>query len=117
MLFTVIVTILLAGAVIILAWVARGAMLTPVPVRETLSLKIEILAKSGASEVLEQTVISLLWLIENGTLPAKVITIVDDGMDEKSRDMADILSRENQMIEFISSEEKWIGADQQTQNT
>ena len=79
------------AAISLIICLARSVMLTPVCVGKNQSLEICITI-CGAAPELAQTVQSLLWLIENGTLKAE-ISIVDSGMDEETRRACEILQR------------------------
>lgn len=86
----------LAAAVItvllfLLCWLLRGVMLTPVKTGSNTSLKI-CLSVTGAEPMLEQTVDSVLWLMENGTLSAEIV-LLDCGMDAETAAVAEALAR------------------------
>jgi len=79
------------SAIVLIIYFARAIMLTPVSVGENQNLEICITV-CGASPELPQTVESLLWLVENGTIKAE-ICLVDGGMDEETRRASEILQR------------------------
>ena len=81
---------LIAAAVLFLCWKLRGVMLTPVCRGKGQSLEL-ILRVSGASPELEATVDGLLWLINDGVLFGRIV-LLDDGMDEETREIARRLS-------------------------
>ena len=77
-----ILAFLIAAAVLFLCWKLRGVMLTPVCRGKGQSLEL-ILRVSGASPELEATVDGLLF---------GRIVLLDDGMDEETREIARRLS-------------------------
>ena len=85
-----ILAFLIAAAVLFLCWKLRGVMLTPVCRGKGQSLEL-ILRVSGASPELEATVDGLLWLINDGVLFGRIV-LLDDGMDEETREIARHLS-------------------------
>lgn len=74
-----------AALIILLRWV-RGTFLTPVHKDEGATLTV-LLSARGAVPGLEHTAEGVLWLIRNGTLPARLV-LVDEGMDEDARAVA-----------------------------
>lgn len=80
-----------AAALMMLLWLIRGVMLTPVRVgaNERLSIVITV---TGAAPELENTVDALLWLSRNGTLRAQVL-VRDAGMEQNTRRAAELLER------------------------
>lgn len=80
-----------AAALMILLWLVRGVMLTPVRAgtNERLSVVITV---TGAAPELENTVDALLWLSQNGTLRAQVL-VRDAGMEQNTRQAAELLER------------------------
>lgn len=80
-----------AAALMLLLWLLRGVMLTPVRAgaNERLSVVITV---TGAAPELENTVDALLWLSQNGTLRAQVL-VRDAGMEEETRRAAELLER------------------------
>ena len=97
--------ILIAGtaAVCFLAvWYINGALVTPVTGGKNISLRIQVRVLGEAPE-LEQTVSGLLWLIDNGTIPGEIV-LCDAGMDEYTRMVARLMTRDDSRIHF---EENW----------
>lgn len=86
-----ILAFLIAAAVLFLCWKLRGVMLTPVCRGKEQSLELR-LRVTGASPELEATVDGLLWLLADGVLFGSIV-LLDDGMDEETRDIARRLSR------------------------
>ena len=74
-----ILAFLIAAAVLFLCWKLRGVMLTPVCRGKGQSLEL-ILRVDG-----------LLWLINDGVLFGRIV-LLDDGMDEETREIARRLS-------------------------
>ena len=73
-------------------WLLRGAMLTPVRLGKNQHLSL-VLTVSGPSPELENTVDALLWLIQNGTLRGQIV-LRDAGMDADTRQAAELLDRQ-----------------------
>lgn len=86
----ILITALAAAAFLFLLWLLRGYMLMPIrPGRRTeLTLTLHV---SGPDPALEDTVDALLWLRENGTLPAQLV-LEDAGMDGETRAVAELLA-------------------------
>ena len=80
----------IAAALAALIWLLRGVMLIPVRTGENQSVTL-VLRVSGSAKGLEHTVDGLIWLIQNGTIPAELI-LLDGGMDEETRNAAEILA-------------------------
>lgn len=80
----------IAAALAVLIWLLRGVMLTPVRTGENQSITL-VLRVTGNAKELEHTVDGLAWLIQNGTIPAELI-LLDDGMDEETRNAAELLA-------------------------
>ena len=99
MLVTIFISLAIVAALLILLWFLRGVMLTPVHIGKGEDICVVITVEAAAPE-LEQTVDALLWLIENGTLPA-CIRIVDAGMDEETRQIAKLLEKRFMRVTFI----------------
>ncbi|MCM1149856.1 MAG: hypothetical protein NC319_07210 [Butyricicoccus sp.] len=80
-----------AAALMLLLWLLRGVMLTPVRAgaNERLSVVITV---TGSAPELENTVDALLWLRQNGTLRAQVL-VRDAGMEQETRRAAELLER------------------------
>lgn len=78
-----------------LLWYVRGVLLTPIrldkSVRGTVVLRIV-----GPAPSLEQTVDSLRWLQQNGTLPMEIL-VIDAGMDETARRVVTTLARRGEI--------------------
>ena len=99
--------ILLAAVVSVvimsLLWFLRGLLLTPVRPGENERLYI-VLHVSGPTPALEQTVDSLLWLIEDGVLPAE-LALEDGGMDDDPRRTAQLLVRRHTKVTLWTKNE------------
>lgn len=91
MLLKIVISALLAAALLALCWRLRGVMLTPVKTGEHVRAQV-VLWVDGAAPGLEQTVNGLTWLRANGTLRAEVV-IVDRGMDRATADVAAALEK------------------------
>ena len=86
----------ISAAVIFLLWLLRGFLLMPVSPGENEQLYI-ILRVSGPSPALENTVDSLLWLMDDGVLSGE-LALEDDGMDEETRQTARLLARRHEKV-------------------
>lgn len=82
--------LVIAAALAVLLWLLRGVMLTPVRKGENQAITL-VLRVTGRAKELEHTVDGLVWLIQNGTIPAELI-LLDDGMDEETRNAAELLA-------------------------
>lgn len=80
-----------AAALMLLLWLLRGVMLTPVRAGANERLAV-VITVTGAAPELENTVDALLWLGQNGTLRAQVL-VRDAGMEEETRRAAELLER------------------------
>lgn len=103
MMLKIAIAVLIAGALLLLLWLLRGVMLTPVKPGKNQKLTL-ILSVSGETEGLERTVDALLWLIGNGTLNARVL-IADCDMDDESRYEAKLLSRDSAAVDYCLYDE------------
>lgn len=79
----------IAVALTVLLWLLRGVMLTPVQKGQNQNITL-VLRVTGSAKELEHTADGLAWLIQNGTIPARLV-LVDDGMDEETRRAAELL--------------------------
>lgn len=89
----------IAFALVFLLWTLRGALLTPVRLGGNESLRLT-LRVCGPEPALENSVRALLWLMEDGVLPAELV-IEDGGMDEETRRTAETLA-ENERVTLIT---------------
>ncbi len=97
MLLDILAAAAIAAALTGLFWLIQSLIFRSVPAGRNTELKLDIGVKGSAPE-LEQTVDALLWLRHNGVLQCEIY-IVDEGMDCKTRQMAELISR-SQMIEL-----------------
>ena len=56
-----------------------------------------VIAASGSAEELEQTVMSLVWLCENGKIKTRIV-IADCGLTAQSRKLAELLAKDGVML-------------------
>lgn len=106
MFIKILVSALIAAAVVFLLWAVRGAMLTPVRVGRSTRLAVT-LSVTGREPCLEETVDALLWLRANGTLPGRIV-IEDAGMDDETRAAAALMAAGRGDVIFLRGEaEKW----------
>ena len=91
MIIKIILAVCASAAVILLVYLARAALLTPVHIGKNSKLEVCVTV-SGPAPELENTVNGILWLIESGAISAD-ITIADAGMDDETRQAAAILHR------------------------
>jgi len=95
MLYKIFISLLVSGILVCALWAVRGALLTPIMIGKNENIKI-VLTVCGASPSLQNTVESLLWFRENGTLACEII-VEDNGMDSETRQIAEIM-RNNGLI-------------------
>lgn len=109
MAFTIIMAIAVATLTIFIMWYIVGTLVTPIHSTDNVKLQICVTA-SGDCPTLEQTITGLMWLVENGTISAADIVIIDDAMDESTRLSAETLARRNDKLHIIEIGEigEWI---------
>jgi len=98
MLFEIVTAFIIAGTLILFVWLLRGMLLMPLTKGKHTKMTV-VVKVQGREPCLEQTISGLNWLSSNGTLPANVV-IVDDGMDEETRTVAEHLSRSQKGVCF-----------------
>lgn len=103
MTLTIALAFLAAAIVVLLFWMLRGALLLPIKPGCRQNLTIVLRSNAEAAE-LENTVRGLLWIIQNGTLPASVI-IEDAGLDENAKKSARLLEKQYARITYHSDSE------------
>lgn len=101
MLWTLIIAMLAAAALVLLLWLLRGVMLIPVRLRRGQELTL-ILRAGGDAAALENTMGGLIWLVENGTLPG-MICIEDAGLSPEGRQAAAFLEKQYACVQFQAS--------------
>lgn len=94
--------LLSTGGVLALCWLLRRVLLTPVRLGRNMRLRLH-LRVSGAAPELENVVDSLSWLMADGVLPGRLI-LEDNGMDEETREIAELLVRDNSRISLWTKE-------------
>jgi len=92
------VSTLVSAMIIAGLWLLRGMILTPVAGGKNQNVTVELRVK-GSSPELENTVSGLLWLSDNGTLRADIV-IIDEGMDEETRQEAGLLAKTDERVSF-----------------
>lgn len=98
MLFDIACAFIIAGTLILFVWLLRGMLL--MPLAKGKHTKITVVVKvNGFEPFLEQTVSGLGWLESNGAMPGNVV-IVDDGMDEETRAVAQRLAARRKGVCF-----------------
>lgn len=103
MLFSAVAALLLAAALLLLIYRLRACALLPVRRSDTETLTVT-LRSSGDDPSLESTVNALLWLRENGTLPASVV-IEDGGMSEQALHRARLLEKKHACVRLNTNVE------------
>ena len=98
MTWTLILALSVAAAVLLLFWRLHGSFLLPVRVGQDQNLSL-ILRSADSAAGLESTVRSLLWLVENGTLPASII-IEDVGLSMEAQLTAQLLEKQHACIHY-----------------
>lgn len=96
MFFKVCIAAGLTLLVLFLVWLIRGLLLTPVSMSRNMDLTLTLRLR-GACPELENTVNGLVWLIKSGTLCGRIV-LKDEGLDEESRRMAELLERDYSFI-------------------
>lgn len=92
----ILISALIAAAVIIALWALRGFLLMPLKLGKNTSLVLKLRVE-GAEPRLEQMLDGILWLRENGTLPADIV-IEDCGMDSETREVARIAAKSRDRV-------------------
>ena len=100
----VILCLAVSGLCAVAVWYINGALHTPIGGQNT-KIHIEVHAEGNAPE-LEHTVAGILWLIDNGTLPAEV-TIVDGGMNDDARFRARALEKRHTRVHYLENWENY----------
>ena len=95
MLYKIFISLLVSGILVFALWIVRGVLLTPIVIGRNESIRI-ILTVRGKSPCLQHTVESLMWLRDNGTLAGEII-VEDKGMDDETRQIAEILQRNGEI--------------------
>lgn len=80
--------LIMCGTFILLVWLARSFVVTPVPTDEDTMLYMVVAVKGGGCQ-LEQTLKSLSWLKDEGRIPMEVI-VVDYGLDCEGQRLAEL---------------------------
>lgn len=94
----ILISTLAAAAIILLLWSLRGFMLMPLKLGKRTSLTVT-LRITGPEPRLEETLDGIIWLRQNGTLPAEII-LEDAGMDEETRETAELAAKSFGGISF-----------------
>ncbi len=84
----------IALVIVLFFWLLRGVMLTPVRAGRGVEISITISA-AGEAPSLEETVDGVCWLVQNGTLPARLV-LRDEGMTAEARARAELLAKDLQ---------------------
>ena len=85
-LITLVIAIIIVGAV----WMIYGKFVTPVKAGNGEKLYTIIYANGSAPD-LSRTVDSMLWLLNSGRIDMEIV-IVDGGLDDESRKIAELLA-------------------------
>ncbi len=96
---------LISAGAVLLIWLLRGVLLTPVPRGRHQDVTIH-LRVTGPSPELEATVDGLLWLLADGVLPGRIV-LEDNGMDEDTRQIAQRLARDNGKVTVWTRDMDW----------
>ena len=103
MVISAVCALLLSAALFVLIRKLRAAALLPVCPGDKESLTVMLLSE-GNDTALERTVNGLLWLRENGTLPASIV-IVDGGMTAEVYRLAQLLEKQHDCISLRTNTE------------
>lgn len=96
----IIVAIALCGGIFLLIWALRGVMLTPVRQGKNTRLTVFMRVMDGEPG-LEETLRSLCWLVENGTLRADIVADCSEA-DEETKKFAAMAARDCPYIMIIT---------------
>lgn len=99
----VVIAVLVVSAVIALIWTAVGIVLTPVRCGRGGSM-CTVLRITGNFPELEQAVKGILWLKKSGIMDTEII-IADWGMDEETRQIAELMCEKYGKIVICDSKE------------
>lgn len=93
---------------ILLLWILRHLMLSPVKCGKN-TLQMIFLSVSGREPALENNLRSLLWLNDNGVLRCRIV-ILGNQLDSDTQFIARCFQREHSCITFIENGEmpEWI---------
>lgn len=80
--------LIVCGTFILLIWLMRGIMMTPVPTDENTELYMVVAAKGDGGH-LEQTLNSLEWLYERERIPMTIV-VCDCGLSETGKKLVSI---------------------------
>lgn len=97
------ISALIVAAILLILWGLRGFLLMPLKKGKNTALTVHIRV-TGPEPRLEETLDALLWLNENGTLPANIV-IEDCGMDDETRAVAHIASKSRGSISISLGQE------------
>ena len=100
----IILCLAVAGLCAIAVWYINGALRTPIGGKNT-QIHIAVRADGNVPE-LEHTVAGILWLIDNGTLPAEVV-IIDSGMNDDARFRARALEKRDIRVHYLENWESY----------
>jgi hypothetical protein len=87
----ILISALGASVIILLLWGLRGFLLMPMKLGKHTVLTVKLRVK-GPEPRLEEMLDGIIWLRENGTLPADIV-LEDAGMDEETREMAKLAAK------------------------
>ena len=90
--FQIILAVIIIGVLAAILHCGKKLATLPVPLEEGSSLEVVIKAE-GDGAGLQQTVAGVEWLVENGTLPARIV-IEDRGLSAQGRKAAEIICRD-----------------------
>lgn len=99
----ILISALIAAAIMLLLWGMRGFLLMPLKLGKNTALTVT-LRVTGPEPRLEETLRGILWLRSNGTLPADII-IEDGGMDAETRETARLAAKSGGQISLSPREE------------
>ena len=105
MLWKLVLGFLAAAGALVLCWLLRGVLLTPVRGGKNQELTMRLRVTGPAPE-LEYTVDGLLWLLSDGVLTGRIV-LEDGGMDEETKEIARRLARDNGKVALWTKEMDW----------
>jgi len=93
----------ICGIVLVIFFIVRRILLTPIPKTDGASI-VTVVSVSGDAPQLEQTIGGLLWLLDSGTLDSTIL-IVDRGLSESGRKMAQLILNDYSSITLCTQDQ------------
>lgn len=111
-LLELVVILTVCGTFLLIIWLLRSLLATPVPKNDNTLLHM-VIAVKGDGSCLEQTMQSLMWLRNEGSIPMELI-VCDCGLDENGRklmtlaaDKLDVVCCEAKNLDSLIGDITW----------